>query len=429
MQKNIKVEVEDLSTVKKKIDVTLAAETVTGELKSAYQSLRANASVAGFRKGAVPLNIVKAKFGDHIQEEVTKKLIETSYPNVLMDKKLMPVEAPKVEIKTPKVEEGQEFTYSVTVEVNPQLDIQDYKGMELERKPVEVTEKDIDDGIQRIREARVDFKVVDRPAQEGDLVVVDFDAEVDGKEIPNSHTHDYPIIIGEKTILPGFDESLRGASKGDKRDPLIKFPDNYSEGGLGGKEATFHITLKEVKEKTLPEVTEEFAKGVGCDSLEALRAKVKEELTKVKETQEKERLKNTILDKLIEKNEFEVPESLVNRYYSVIINRVIENIKRNVFEPGDRELAPDALKDKYTNIAIRQVKEDIVLDHLAFKENVQVSMEETEEAVKVLAAQRNVSLESLMSRIEKEGALKVIQDGMKHEKVFDIILESSKTAA
>jgi len=219
---------------------------------------------------------------------------------------------------------------------------------------------------------------------------------------------------------------LKGVSKGDQKEVDITFPENYSEASLAGKVSQFKLNVKAVKEKGVPEVNEDFAKEMGCENLEALRAKVKEEIEKHKSSEAKERLKNEILDKLIASHPFDVPDALVNRYMGVILNRVIENMRSGMAAPEDRGLNIDQLKEKYRPAAARSVKEDIILDTIAAKEAVQVSLVEVEASVRGIAAQRGVSYESLMSRIQTEGAMEVIKDGLKHEKVFDIIIEASK---
>lgn len=426
---NIRVEIEDLTPVKKKLDISVPAETVRKEIDAAYRTIRTQASIPGFRKGAIPMNIIKARFGGNVQEDVTKRLIETTYPQALGEKKLIPVEAPKVELKADKVQEDKDFAYSITVEVQPAVNIENYRGMDLKKEEVVVTEEDIEKGLKNLQQAAGEFKDADRGAKQGDLVEVDFEAFLDGEPIKNGKAAGYQCIIGERTLLPGFDEALTGAAKGENREADIKFPENYSEANLSGKTGHFKISVKSVKEKLVPELNEEFARDLGCvDSLE-LRAKVKTEIEKHKKTEAKEKLKNEILSALIEANPFEVPEALVNRYMGIILSRVIENMKMGVFSPEDRGLSIDQLKERYAPAAIRSVKEDIILDHIAAKEKVDADAKEVEAAVRNIAVQRNVSYESLMARIEREGALDVIKDGLKHEKVFDIIIDSSKPAA
>ncbi|MBW7956926.1 MAG: trigger factor [Deltaproteobacteria bacterium] len=425
---NIRVEVEDLTPVKKKLDISVPAETVRKEIDAAYRSMKSTANVAGFRKGSVPLNILKARFASHVQEDVTRKLIESTYPHALGEKKLMPVEAPSFELKTEKISEDSDFSYSVTVEVQPSVEIDGYKGMELKKEEVTITEEDMERGLNNLCKAAGEWVEADRSSENGDMVVVDFEAFLDGEPIKNGKSSDYGCIIGEKTLLPGFDEALKGVKKGEKKEFEIKFPENYSETGLAGKTGLFKVVVKSVKEKGTPEVNDEFAKELGLESVEALRAKVREEIEKHKKADSKERLKTEILTKLIEKHAFDVPQALVNRYLGIILGRVIENMKAGVIAPEDKGLDIEKLKEKYTPAAVRSVKEDIILDHISAKEQVDASALEVEDAVRNIAAQRGVSYESLMARIEREGALEVIKDGLRHEKVFDIIIEASKPA-
>ena len=423
---NIKVQVEDITPVKKKLDISVPAETVSREFKAAYQNIRSTASIAGFRKGAAPMNILKARFAGHVQEDVTKRIIESSYSMALSEKQFMPVEAPQIDLKGGELAEDKEFTFSVTVEIQPNVAVDGYRGMELNKESSAVTEEDIEKGVQNLKEAAAQYKEVDRPANEGDLVMVDFEAFMNGEPVKNGKGEGYPCVIGEKSLLPGFDEALKGVSKGDQKEVDITFPENYSEASLAGKVSQFKLNVKAVKEKGVPEVNEDFAKEMGCEKLEALRAKVKEEIEKHKSSEAKERLKNEILDKLIASHPFDVPDALVNRYMGVILNRVIENMRSGMAAPEDRGLNIDQLKEKYRPAAARSVKEDIILDTIAAKEAVQVSLVEVEASVRGIAAQRGVSYESLMSRIQTEGAMEVIKDGLKHEKVFDIIIEASK---
>lgn len=426
---NIRVQVEDLTPVKKKLDISVPAEAVSREFKAAYQNIRSTASIAGFRKGSAPMNILKARFGGHVQEDVTKRLVESSYSTALSENRFMPVEAPQIDLKNGSVTEDKDFSFTVTVEIQPNVEVGGYRGMTLNKEDIAVTDEDLERGMFNLTSAAAQFREVERPAGDGDLVVVDFEAFLNGEAIKNGKGEGYPCIIGEKSLLPGFDEALKGTSKGDTKEVDITIPENYSEAYLAGKTSRFKLNIKAVKEKGIPEVNEAFAKDMGCDNLDALKAKVKEEIEKHKSGEVKEKIKNEILDKLISAHPFDVPEALVNRYMGVILSRVLENMRSGMSAPGDKGLNIDQLKEKYRPAAERSVKEDIILDTIAAKEGVQVTPVEVETSVRAIATQRNVSYESLMSRIQTEGAMEVIKDGLKHEKVFDIIIENSKPGA
>ncbi|MFQ5735558.1 MAG: trigger factor [Thermodesulfobacteriota bacterium] len=425
---NIKVELEELNEVKRKLDITVSADVVKEHIKEAYRGVRANASIAGFRKGTVPLKILKTRFADHVQEEVTKKLVEHAYPHALSDKGLAPIDAPRIDING-KLEEGKDFSFTAVVEVTPRVEVSGYKGMELAKEDVEVTDEDVEENIEMLRADRAQFKEVKRPAKDGDLVVVDFEGFLGKKPIRHGKSEKYPIIIGEKTLLPGFDEALKGASKGEEKETKIKFPENYSEEALRGKEGTFKIKVKSVREKVIPKIDAEFLKAVECESEQALRTRMREELKGVKEAQQKEKLKNEILNKLLKAHTFDVPDAMINRYLSATLGNVLNSMKQGGGNIEDRSLSPDELKAKYRKVAERQVREDIVLDSISAQERVEVTDEEINASVKRLAESRGVTFDALMTRIKQENALDVVKDGLKHEKVFDIIIGSSKAAS
>ncbi len=259
---DIRIEAEDLSPVKKKLNITVPVNAVKEEFSSAYRSLRSTAAVAGFRKGNVPVNILKARFGDKIREDVTSKLIEMSYPHALHEKKLAPVESPQIDITRTKLDEANEFFYSVTVEVTPDVEIDDYRGMDLRREAVEVTEKDVEEGLKRLQESRAEYKEVERQAKESDLITAGLEGSINGEVIKGSKVDDYPFMIGDKTLLPGLDEALKGVSKGETREAKITFPGSYSDQSLAGKEGVFTLKVKAVKEKVISRLDDEFAKGL-----------------------------------------------------------------------------------------------------------------------------------------------------------------------
>jgi trigger factor len=426
----LKIEVEDLSAVKRRLDITVSSEVVAKEMKAMYKRLSANVSVSGFRRGAVPRNVLMARYGETIRNEVATKLVEATYPSALQEKSLVPVANPEVDAEPSNITEDKGFSYSVTFEITPEVDVEGYRGMEIKvGQAAQVTDADVEGGLKRLQESNLELKEVDRPAVDGDVVVVDFEATRDGKPIKGYKDKDFKVMLGEATPLPGFSEALKGTSKSEKKEVTLKFPDDYNDTELAGKEAFFSITVKSVKEKSISALDDDFAKDLDCENLDELKKKVREELNSVREKEYKDGIKEQILSKLLEKHPFEVPVTMVNKYHSVILNNVVDSLKAGIVKPEDQDLSADDFKEKYRVEAERRVKEDIILDAIAAKEKVEVTKEEADDAVKFLAKSRNVSFESLMSRIEKESSIEVIKDGLKHEKVFDIIMASIKTAA
>jgi trigger factor len=423
---DIKVDIEELSTVKKRITITVPKETVKSEIDSAYRNLKATASLAGFRKGAVPRGVLQAKFGESVEADVSGRLVELSYTKAIHDAGLSPAGNPEIDAEALKLSSDADFTYVATCEVSPEVKVEGYIGMELTGESTEVTDADVDDAVTRLQESRVEYVEVDRPLAADDLANVDFEASVDGVPIDDIKAEDFPVMIGSGTPLPGFDEALKGVSADEVKEVTLQIPETYQNQDLAEKEALFKITVKTVKEKRLPEIDDEFAKDLNEESLEALRKKVAADLVDLKADTEKERVKTEILDKLIEAHSFELPGGLVDRYHSVILNNIVDNMKAGSIKPEDANLGPDELKAKYRGEAERRVREDIILDTISAAEGIEISTEEVEKAVRHLAEQRKIPYESLMGRIEQEGSLSVIEDGLKHETAFDIIIAKKK---
>lgn len=423
---NINIVVEDLGQLKKKLNVTIPTDMVNREIKTAYASLKSDANIAGFRKGAVPMSILKKRFGAKVEEDVKMRLIENTYTQAINEKLLVPVVQPQIELISPNISEDNPFSYAVTVEISPEINVDGYKGMTLKKEPVEVTDKDLEEAVAKLRESRAGFEDTGAPAKEGDALVVDFEGFLNGEAVKNGKAKDYSIIIGQKTVLPGFDEALIGMNKGDEKELNLTIPANYSEREVAGKDILFKVHVKEVKRSVLPAFDDEFAKDLECENMTQLNEKVRDELTKIKANIEKERLKNCVLDELIGKCNFEVPEALVRKYAALNMKRVMEDLKRGRLATADRNLSPDELSSKYTKVAIRQLQEDLLLDAIAAKEDIKITKAQLDGALEHLAAMRNLSVDEFASRLEREGTLPVIVDGLKHEKVFDVIFETAK---
>ncbi len=423
-EKEMKVNIEDISTVKKRLTVEIPADEVAREIDSAYRDLGTEVVVAGFRKGRVPVSILKARFRERVLGDVRTRLIEKTYPRIIEERGIKPVSRPVIDAG--EVREGGGFSYSATFEVKPEVDVQGYKGMELERKEVEVTDKDVDDAIERLRETRGEFSEVERPARDGDLLTVDYEGFVDGAPLKGGSGRDYSFILGSGSLFKEIEDSLRGSSKGEKKEVKTTFPKDHRNRTLAGKEVTFRIGVKSIKERVLPEVDDEFAKDMGFDNLSSLRERLKDEVKKGKEEREKERLKEEILNTLIERNSFEVPESLLTAYLAHILNRILGNIKRGIVNPEDRGLSSEELKKKYHELALRQVKGDIIIEEIARKENIKVKDEEVDAFIKGMASRRKESPEVLKARLEKEGTIDIIRDEIRTEKVFDLVIKESK---
>lgn len=418
----MKVEVEALSTVKKRLTIEVPEADVAKEVKATYRELKGVAEVPGFRKGNIPESVLRQKYAGQVMADVATRLVQKTYPEAVKDKDISPVDTPEIDVK--KIEEGGPFLYSATVEVTPVLDVKGYRGLALKRKAVWVSDKEVEEGMNHLRQSHAQFKEVERGGAEGDMVVVDFEGTVEGKPVKGGQAVDYSIILGQGTLIEGFDESLTGAAKGASVEVRTTFPETHTDKSVAGKEALFNIKVKTVKEKVVPELDDEFAKDLKSANLEELREKVKKEIEKAREREDRDRLRTEAVEKLIEANPFDVPESLVDRYLTTILGTIVENMKMGLVDSGDKGLSPEKLKERYRELAVKRVKADMIIDTIARKENIEATDDEVEEAVKDMAEKTGTTPEALKGRLKKEGSMELITDRLKREKVFDILTES-----
>ncbi|MFQ5328767.1 MAG: trigger factor [Thermodesulfobacteriota bacterium] len=422
----MKVAVEELSQAEKRLTIDIPADVVDREISDAYRKLQAGVKIDGFRMGKVPMAVLEKRYGSQLLDEVSTKLIENSFPTALKDKGFSPVAAPRIEVKT--LERGKPFTYDAMVEVGPDLNPEGYLGMavreELDREP-DISDADIDGVLERLREQRAEYRDVERGAEDGDLLFLDFTSTVDGEELKDSHAEDYTVKIGEKSMLPGFEEALVGLKTGDVKDIKLILPYDFHEVAIAGKEAAFNVTVKSVKEKVLHDVDDEFAKDIECDSLDDLKAKVRESLVAERKAMVLREVKEKIVEQLIEKNSFDLSESLLKRYLKPLLERAEENLKKGSPEPEDAHLSKEALEEKYRKVAELQLRRDMLMDAIAKQERLTVTPEEIEAKIEDVAKESGESIEKVKKNIEEQNMSALLRKSLLDDKVFALILSKA----
>jgi len=422
----MKVAVEVLSQAEKKLTVDIPADEVDREMNDAYRKLQAGVKIDGFRMGKVPMSVLEKRYGSQLLEELSTKLIENSFPAAMKDHGITPVAAPRIEIKS--LERGKPFSYDAMIEVGPDLKPEGYLGMavreELDRSP-EITDADIGEVLERLREQRAEYNEVEREAKDGDLLYLDFTSTIDGEELKDSHAEDYMVKIGEKSMLPGFEEALAGLKKGDTKEIKLTLPYDFHEVAIAGKEALFDVTVKSVKEKVLHDIDDEFAKDIECDSLDDLKSKVRESLVAERKAMVLREVKEKVVAQLIEKNSFAPPESLLKRYVKPLLERAEENLKKGTPEPEDGHLSREALEKKYTKVAESQLRRDMLLDAIAKKEQITVTSAEIETRIEEVAKESGESVEKVKKNIEEQKMSTLLRKSLLDEKVFALILSKA----
>jgi trigger factor len=420
------VTIEHLSPVKKKIKFDIPAEHVTSEIDKSLAMIQKKANIKGFRKGKAPRSQVEKVYGAQMQEEVMRNLFQQTYYQALTEHKIMPVAHPEVEFDT-AVAKDTSFAYSATVEVFPEVTVKEYAGLEVNKEAYVFTPEVIDQRITEMRESMAELKPVEdvRPVAAGDFVTLDFDGSIDGVAIPGGSANDFQLEIGSGRFIPGFEDQLIGLPVGEERQITVTFPSDYQATELAGKEAHFAITIKEIKVKELPELTDEFAQQFGeYETLAALRTALEEMYAKQQQERIESDLRDRLIEALIARNEFEVPSTMVDQQ----VAQMLENAKRRL---ASQRMTLEMMgmdeqqyKLQFRGVAESQVKGGLLLDSLATIEGIEVSDDEIEtkvneiagedeqnrERIKTYYAQNKEARDNLRAHLREEKALALLLD-------------------
>jgi len=388
----MEVKVEKISPARCKLEVTIPKEKVDAEIGSLYRMMQKKAKIKGFRPGKVPMSVVKSLYRNEILNQALSNLIEKTYPEALKETQLLPIKETSIQPET--IREGKVFKYAVTIEVLPEFELPEYKGVSVKVTPIEVTDEEVEKELNALRETHAELKKIEeqRPLKVGDYVILDFQGYMDETPLQDFKATDYMVELGKKQINEVIEKKLIGASIGDKKVVKLHYPKDYQNEKMAGKEIELHLFVKDAKEKVLPDLDDEFAKTIGdYQNLEALKKDLKERIKVRKENIRDEYIKNYVLNYLAEKINVELPESLVEEELKSMIERATQFTTPEVRASLDL----DKLKKDLYPDAVLKVKGQLILSAIAKKENIDVEEQEVEEELKLLADNLKVPLEKM----------------------------------
>ena len=423
----MKVQIENTGPFEKKIFFEIPREVVSQEVESTYKALNRNVKLKGFRPGKVPRSILERYYRAQVENEVITKLIEDSYGKAVEENNLFPVAPPAVLDRT--FEPGKDFTYTVTVEVKPEIAVEGYLGLEVEKPAVTVTDEEVEARLKALQETHAQIKPVeaDRPVQEKDLVIVDFEGSLGGKPLEGWKVKDHLVEVGSQTLVGGLDRQLVGLPLRQNRDLLLALPDDYSRKELAGKEVTVRVQVKELKEKILPALDDEFAKEVGdFQDLPGLKDRLRKNLEEQKEAQATQAAREKLLDLLRGKHFFGIPKSLIERQVENIMARTELRLARQGVKLDAANLDNQKLRESLMPAAEKEVRGTLILEKVAEKEKITVSDEEMNQKLEQLAAQLNQRVEAVKNYYQKKDRLEELRAMMREEKTLDFLLGRAK---
>jgi trigger factor len=421
------IEIEDISDVKKKLTFEVPQERVVEVVDSQYKDLKKTAQIRGFRRGKVPLNILRSYFKGQVEEDAVRKIIEETFQPGLDEQSIKPVSV--IRIDPEAIEVGKPFKYTAEIEVPPKIDLADYKGIELTRYIRKVTDQQIEERLQVLRERNSTLSPIpeSRAITAGDHLVVDVKAHADGAPIQELSVTDYHLEMGRDFYLPGFDSMLEGLKPEEAKQFTMVIPDSFPRKNLVGKTVSFDVTLREAKERLLPDLDDDFAKDLGeYESLAQLKEEIGKDIQEYLDLQCREEVHNQIADFLIEKNSFEVPESMVEQQIDNVLNRSLRNLAAQGIDPKRIPPPTDAQRDRIRPTATKKVKASLLLRTVAEQEKIEVSDEDVTAEIERRAKDLGVTPDYLQDVVGEAIIREQVQSELVESKTFKLIEESAQ---
>ncbi len=420
------VRVEDVSPIKKKLFVEVAADHVAEELESAFKKIAKSANIKGFRKGKVPRTILEQQFGPKAHYETIGSLINNSLYKALLDNQIQAVSQPQV-VDTGSIEHGAPFTYEAEVDVRPEIVAQDYTGLQLTKTKMEFDDSVVDEQLKQLAESRTQLVVSEAEAAgDNDTVVIDFEGYIGETAFDNGTASDYELELGSNSFIPGFEDQVVGMKRGEVKNVNVRFPDGYGANDLAGKDAVFKVTLKEIKKKQVPEINDDLAREVEADNLDQLKERITEQAKAQQQQQIDNQLQENLMDALLEKNPFEVPDGMVTNQLLYLKDSFSQRLKAQGMSLEMLGMNDEVFNKNYWDMATKQVKGELLLDAIAKQESLTVADDEVEEKMNDFARQSNAPLEQVKKYFENDQALTGLKGQLLQEKVVAFLLEQAQ---
>ncbi len=415
------------------IEFTVSSESFKEAVNKAYLKMRNSVAIQGFRKGKAPRHIIERMYGKAVfYDEAIEIVLSETYPKVISELNIKPIDRPQVDFK--EIEEGKDIAFTADIEVMPEIELKQYKGIEINKIEYNVTDEDVDNEIKKIQDknSRI-IEVTDRAVKDGDTLTIDYAGFTGDVQFEGGTAQNQTLVIGSKSFIPGFEDQLIGKNIGEECEINVTFPAEYHSEELKGKDATFKVTIHEIKEKELPVLDDEFAKDVSeFDTLDELKADYRKKLEE--EAKEKEKVENSdsILKKIIEENEIEIPEVMVTRELEYQAKRYENQFRSQGFTGKQAEdlleKLVDQFKQNYREQALVNVKSDLVMEAIIKAENIAVTEEDLTNELQKLA--KAYAIEEDKFEGFKENMLnssrEAIEENIQKVKALDLILDEAK---
>jgi trigger factor len=424
----LQIAVADLSQCQKDLTVEVPAEEVKAEFEKAYDAYTRYAKVPGFRPGRVPRGVIKQRFAKEVKDEVIGNLLPHALQHAITDHKLHVVGNPQIDDIS--VNEGEPLRFKATLEVLPEFDLKEYKGLSAVKRIARITDQDVEGVLGRFQQSAAEFvPVEDRPSQDGDFVSVNLVGKyIEPQEEEDLKSDDVQIEIGSENVQPEFNEALRGVKAGEVREFRVKYPEDFSSKGLAGKTLDFTATVVAVRKKEVPELDDEFAKEFGeSETIQEFRDKIRENLTSTAETRADAKLREELVESLLKDYDFEVPSSLVEPQAAERTREFAYMLMRSgVPQQSIKEINWEERMNEARAHATRDIRAALVVAKIGDAENVKISEEEVDAEIERMAMASGEPADQLKARLTKDESLSSIENRLRYQKALEAVVNHAE---
>jgi trigger factor len=432
MPDNVTTTVTELPESRVRVQAEVASEEVERRVQQAARELGRQMRVPGFRKGKVPATVVIRRLGrEAVLDEALRSSLGTWYADAIDGAGIAPVGEPDLDVPNELPGQGQPLSFSIEIGVRPTAKLGQYKGLEVGRREAHVEDRQIDEEIERLRDRLATLETVERSAQNGDHVVIDYVGSVDGEPFEGGTGRDQLLELGSGRLIPGFEDQLVGAAAGDERTVTVTFPEDYPANELAGKQAQFAVTVSEVKEKRLPEVDDDFAaEAAGFDSLEELRADIAERLGKIDERAIEREFEDAVVAAAVGEAEVEVPEKLVHARAHELLEDTFTMLARQgiskeaylrISDRDEETLAHEAEPE-----AAAALKREAVLAAIVDAEHIEPTDDQIREALEPTAERQGAKVDKVFERLRSSGRLDRVRSEVAIRQAIELLVAEAK---
>jgi len=413
----LKVSVTKGDGWKRTLEIEVPPDLIEQEFEKTYLNIQKEAKLPGFRPGKAPLDLIKSKFREAAKEDVIESLLNSSYRQALEETRLQPLNFPKV--KDVKFEPGTSLFYKAEIEIQPEIEVKDYKKLKLVRHMHPVEDKEVDNAVQFLRDRNAELRPMEREVREKDFVVVDLEEFFRQNGKPANQRYENQLLeIDPELMLKQFQQALVGAKIGEEKNFSVEYPAEHANKRLAGQKVGYKLKVKEVKEKILPLLDDNFAKAQGdYQTLLELRLKIRESLEKRHLEDSQKEAESQAISKIVEKNDFPVPETLINSY----LDYLTEEMKKRYPETDEKEI-----REKNRKGAEERIRWEYIFHQLAEKESITVTEPDLENRVKAFAGAYNLPLDKAREYLAQTKQMEKMKESILEEKVLELVLSQAE---